>query len=451
MIISYFKHHFSLAKAFFLDTIWMLRDLAQRSWRSFLQINLYKKLFSDEQTLPKEYLATRIYVCSLIITIVIVTTTAAFIDRNVNKIEYLPRSERFQQLVFKYPSNLLCPCSKVGINYDKFVTTDVIFHQVCSSHFIDQSWVDTIFAAQNITLTSSDDFRTRLIFFWQLIAGFCAISKGAWAEVIASFGATRILSQVAVSEDLLRTQVHEDLQNQITFSQSTLALNLHSIRQMIHGNQMVSGLATNFYLRYSLVNRNYSWVTPKMSAQVYNGCSCLNTAGCPHPATFNDSHDHLVTVPGMVADCWILDGTLASTLECYYNQTCLSLLHGSLGMRMIPFSNDLNKRFIMTSTIEMLLNEIMVDSMTDAIRFELYYAQCNPTYCAYSYTHRFDILFVVTTIFGIFGGLSLILKLIAPVISAMILRRKNLVVSNNATPIHPNRRKSEFNFSSDVL
>ncbi|CAF1660606.1 unnamed protein product, partial [Adineta ricciae] len=65
---------------------------------------------------------------------------------------------------------------------------------------------------------------------------------------------------------------------------------------------------------------------------------------------------------------------------------------------------------------------------------------CQPMYCAYSYAHRFDVLFVFTTFFGIFGGLSFILKQNAPFLALIILRRKNRVApGSNALVIQQNK------------
>ncbi|CAF1687291.1 unnamed protein product [Adineta ricciae] len=147
----------------------MFRHLLQRLWRAFLQLNLYKNSSSSNQTLLTEYFAPRIYVCSLIL---VITITTAFMIRPVNQIEYLPSSERFTELVSKYPSHIHCPCAKIGISYKTFVTTHVKFHQVCSSQFVEQIWIDKIYSAQNMTLSSLSDFRARLIFF---LATYCRI------------------------------------------------------------------------------------------------------------------------------------------------------------------------------------------------------------------------------------------------------------------------------------
>ncbi|CAF0899801.1 unnamed protein product [Adineta ricciae] len=81
----------------------------------------------------------------------------------------------------------------------------------------------------------------------------------------------------------------------------------------------------------------------------------------------------------------------------------------------------------------MLFNEIIIDEIRSTIRFDLFYSQCYPTYCAYSYLHRFHIIFIITTLFGILGDLSFILKFLVRFIVAMILRWKHKNTSNNTT------------------
>jgi hypothetical protein len=415
-------HNYVLSSAF-----QMVCNLGSRLKKLFLELNLFKKSSSDEQTLPKERLATRIYVCLLVGILVIIAIVAAFILRAVEKTKYAPSHTTFSQLARKYPKTLHCPCSKSGITYNTFASATVNFHQVCSSEFIQQTWIDSMFTNENISMQSIDDFRVTLGFFWQTIAGICVAGKKSWDDCIASFGAARILSPSAVAEEIVRSQVQASLNSQIALSQATLTRTLLAIRRMTSGNQMVSALQTNFYLRFPPEDFG-PLSSPKMSPRMFNNCSCLSVKGCSRPATSNGSDGHLVTIPGMIMDCLIVDATLASTLQCYYNQTCLSLLHQLLPTDIQVMSNRSNKHFSIHSTIQMLSDKMMIDEITSNTRFDLYYYQCNPAYCSYSYTRRFDVLFIFTTIIGIFGGLSFVIRLIAPFIAAAILRRKNRAV-----------------------
>jgi hypothetical protein len=45
----------------------------------------------------------------------------------------------------------------------------------------------------------------------------------------------------------------------------------------------------------------------------------------------------------------------------------------------------------------------------------LYYSECAPSVCVYTYSQRLDILYVVTTIFSLFGGLTVIFRLLTPI------------------------------------
>ena len=397
--------------------------LIKRLWQSFLQLNLYKKSTSNQQTLPKERLATRIYVCSLIIFVFIIVIIYGTMERTVNAIEFSPSYNKFLQLRSKYATTIHCPCSKVGIIYDTFVKIHVDFHQVCSSQFIQQQWIDTIFAEYERSSLPFDDFRLTLSFFWQIIAGLCDISNRTWTDALAGFSSSHTFMPLAVTDDVIRSRVQSTLNEHMNSARITLNRNLLAIRRSTSANQMVSALATNYYLRYPPTDVNMTG-SPKMSPREFNNnCSCLNIEGCPHPASFIDKHGDLVTPPGMIVDCLIIDGALASTLECYYDRSCISLLHPSLPTDIQPLSNSSNKDFQINSTVEMLLNRIMINEMRNEIGYDRFYSQCNPPQCSYSFNRRFDILFAVTTIFGIFGVVSFGLKVVALLIAAKIIKR----------------------------
>ncbi|UJR12075.1 hypothetical protein I4U23_016253 [Adineta vaga] len=305
-----------------------------------------------------------------------------------------------------------------------FVTTQVQFHEVCSSQFIKQSWFDMIFTNENISIKSTDDFRVTLSFFWQIIAGLCNASRKSWNDALANFNVLLFASPSTFNEETLRIQVQTILKNQIELSQTTMTRNLLAIRRMISGNQIVSGLQTNFYFF------SHPSGSVQIAPRVFDNCSCLNIEGCPRSASFINNDGHSISIPGMIIDCLMIDATLSSTLECYYNQTCFSLLHSSLPINIQPLSNTSLKHFSLNSTIQILLYELMVEEMIINTHFDLYYSQCNPKYCSYSYTRRFHVVFVVTTIIGIFGGLSFGINFFAPLIAIIILRRKNRVLPN---------------------
>ncbi len=56
--------------------------------------------------------------------------------------------------------------------------------------------------------------------------------------------------------------------------------------------------------------------------------------------------------------------------------------------------------------------------------YERYYNQCQPAQCTYIYDTRNDVIYIVTTLFGIAGGLTTVLKLILPRLIRLIMKKK---------------------------
>lgn len=265
---------------------------------------------------------------------------------------------QFSQLVKHYPDTLHCPCSKFAIAYETFVSTAVIFHPICSSYFIEQTWIDMIFMEKNHSVSSFSDFRGTLSFFWQIISGFCLISNRTWIETKAKFAGSRLLSPTAAAEPVVRSQVQAALNEQMASARTTLARNLLVIRRTIGGNQIASGAATNFYLDYPSADVNVAWASPRMSPRIFSNCSCLHSDGCSRPASVKNSDGNDVFIPGMRADCLNIDSALASTLECYYDEDCMLLLHGRLSIAVTPLSRRFsNKSFLIQSTIQTIFDK----------------------------------------------------------------------------------------------
>lgn len=65
----------------------------------------------------------------------------------------------FNQLYLEYEETLSCPCSEVTISYDTFVLNHAIFHDVCSSFFVTQQWIEGLYMS-NANRQDFQDFRT---------------------------------------------------------------------------------------------------------------------------------------------------------------------------------------------------------------------------------------------------------------------------------------------------
>ncbi|CAF1199914.1 unnamed protein product [Adineta ricciae] len=352
--------------------------------------------------------------------------TASLLLYTVNKSESSPSLSTFQYLVNKYPKTMNCPCSNIGITYQTFIDINVKFHQVCSSQYITKSWIESVFAQRNLSSFKSDDIHQMLSFFWQIIADFCTISSQAFHSAIINFGSSFILSPKAIAPNIIENEIYSELNGYIASIQTGLLENLIAIQRTISGNQYVSALTNNFYF-IAFNEQNSIRMSPKES----NNCSCMRITVCSHPVLINET-----IIPGLILDCYLIDATLASTFECYYNQTCFSLLHENFSSSVKLLSSEQNRQVALNSTIQSLLERLMIDDLTIEIHFDLFYDQCKPTFCSYSYSHRFDVMFVITTLISSFGALSLILPYVAQSIAIIILyfkEKKTKRTDENAT------------------
>lgn len=415
-------------------------------WQRFLDVNLYRKRSSSAETLSLELLATRIYIFTLVIILLCVSVVCSLLVRTSNITEYLPSSATFLYLQKQYPNTLQCPCSKIGITYGTFVNTHIDFHQVYSSDFITQSWIDLVFADRNISNSVTDDIQAMLSFFWQSIAGFCNICNKTWITTSAKFNRSTIFSLNAFSIEYLQAQSETKLAADIALAQTTLTHNLLAFQYSTAANGFVSALSTNFYLPYIPEHQRYNKKL-KMLPRTFKNCSCLSAGGCQRPVfvEINES-DIFFPVPGLVIDCLIVDAVIVSTLECYYSHECIYLLHKEKNRGVTPLNATLNEQFSIQSTVKQMLDLMMIDRLKIEIVFESFYNQCRPAYCNYSYSKRFDILFVITTILGIFGGLSFILRNIVPLVAGTILNRRNrgqrsTLAQTDLVPFQRNFRK----------
>jgi hypothetical protein len=152
----------------------------------------------------------------------------------------------------------------------------------------------------------------------------------------------------------------------------------------------------------------------------YGNCSCTTSGSCSNPASIHDYVDvfPIFTVPGIYVGCYIIESLLQSDLRCFYNQTCLSKLEtyritGNIA-NVTSLNTSVSSRFFENSTIEELVNQLMVEEWNPSRIYENYYNECQPSQCTYTHQTKNDAIYIVTTLVGLIGGLTTALKLLVP-------------------------------------
>ncbi|CAF2557859.1 unnamed protein product [Rotaria sp. Silwood2] len=140
-------------------------------------------------------------------------------------------------------------------------------------------------------------------------------------------------------------------------------------------------------------------------------------------------------VPDFRVGCYALQSLLQSSLECLYNITCINQL------KSIYFNSDFTVRTLdptlssPNATVQTLIDELLVDRWDSSIDYNQYYLSCAPISCTYSFNKQVDVIYLVTSIIGLFGGLTVALKLFVPILVKTIRYFKNHHRRNRTIPL----------------
>ncbi|CAF4390250.1 unnamed protein product, partial [Adineta steineri] len=98
-------------------------------------------------------------------------------------------------------------------------------------------------------------------------------------------------------------------------------------------------------------------------------------------------------------------------------------------MNLTTLDSSLLIGFSMNSTIQELVDELMVEEWNSSTIYDGYYNECQPSKCSYSYQTKNDAIYIITTLIGLVGGLITVLKLIVPRLIKMMRRKKEITRS----------------------
>ena len=393
----------------------------------------------DEHEHHSSIIATRVYIIIFLITLVTLILALWLTPQTTKVILQYPTQDQFQAL----PLDAQCPCSQISLSYGQFVSIHAKFHQVCSSDFISDRWIKAIFSGLNSIYFYRADFRTIGSAQFRALANLCYLTRASVLQSLASFNTMLMISPYVLSQSVVQSQARSSINQFQLTTADTFVKQLEFVRKMIIGNQLLSALETNilplyaeifndslqmgYYMIYNILNQSY--------------CNCQIDVNCRIPSmifketeqTFAEiilSNDRsmLMNVDGFSAGCMPMDSILQSTLECFYSQSCLEELLSFFPTNetFTAMNVSIPTHFKPTSTIEVIVDELMVEEWMTNISYEMYYTQCAPVVCTYLKVERHDYLYVLTKVIGSLGGLTLTLNFIVPTLVDFVRRKKKV-------------------------
>ena len=319
-----------------------------------------------------------------------------------------------------HSETLTCSCTQPVINYGTFVTIQYRLHEVCSSIFVTQEWISSLSMASYDALVFND-FRVTASYSFQALRTLCELVGTTIGINLDQYYSNQYVSVFVAPAQLFLLQMSARLDQLILSTKNSFMLPFSMIRNTIHNNGLFSSLQTNYR---QVVQNNNLFSFPLQ----YRGCSCALSPTCvDQSAIYQDSNGtQLFSVPGFYTGCYIIESLLQSDLRCFYDQACINQLktYLSSSMEVTALYSALSSRNFPNTTINQLLDFLMVQQWDTSISYEGYYDACQPKQCSFSIGTNETvettemktevITYIVGIVIGVIGGSITILNLIIP-------------------------------------
>jgi hypothetical protein len=383
-----------------------------------IHLNLfYHRHQSTELTLKQERHSTRLYLILLIMSMLILlfyySLSYSFVTMTIDN----PTQRMYEKLRQSNDISFLqCPCTHFSIAYGTFVQANTTLHNICSSPFIAEAWIDNIFGNGYWSYSDPTDLMGRGVIYFQGLHSLCYLFQENITAYVSHFLASSFISAQVLSENDLINQVNDSVE-QVKASARGDHSSMHNFALDLENvNQMMTIYSTNWVYAPIEYDPNLIGLPIPLEPVSHRNCSCAVSSICSEPITLNGQ-----IVPGFVLGCLPLQSLFQSTLICLYNQTCINQININ-NLNVTPLIPPANSELSINRTIGDLLDNALDLYWPVDISYTEFFNQCSPASCSYSVNQRQDIIQIIVTLLGLYGGLTVVLRFIVPYIVDLVHR-----------------------------
>jgi hypothetical protein len=429
-----------LRKAFLIHSV-LVRNINERlqivrqHMKLFCRnLNLFPSIppSTDEHQLRNERIATWLFIALLALSLSVLVLYTSLINITQTITVDAPSVTKYTQLHSKYSQTLTCPCTTISINYGKMLHLHYTLHQVCSSVFVTQSWIQYLSVYQTQRNPYIDDFRWSGMTVFEALRTICVLIDQTITNRLMQFYANQYVTAAVTSSEVFSSQVEAFISQFISSVTNDFLLSLLTIRDTTQSNALANGQLTNY--EYGVTDDD---IIVYSDSRDYGDCNCASSAACTLPFTIHNDSTETTSfrVPGLYMGCYVIESLFQSDLHCFFNQTCIEILQSyfnrNTSLSVTALNKSLMHRFAENSTIEELVSRLMVEEWNSSVEYESYYTGCRPSQCTYAERSKNDVIYIVTTIVGLIGGLLTVLKLSVPRLVMFARRKKELARPQN--------------------
>ena len=307
--------------------------------------------------------------------------------------------------------------------------------------YISDQWIADI-ASYSGALLWANDFRMIGRFMFQALRLLCQLTQESIHTALEQFYSNNHVTDVVIHEELLQHQADTRIQEFIDTTTNNFRFSLRMIRDTSQTNSLASVMLTNSYFVFN----NQSNLLDNALVSYSGTCGCYASSTCVSnaPIYVGNSLSSEWFVPGFYIGCFIVEALRQSDLHCFYNQSCVDDLITHLNMTQSTLYTSMNESSLMkfeTDTqIGTIIDALMVDKWKWNTNHTNYYDQCRPKECTYTIVARNSWIIIVTTMFGLIGGLVTALRLMVP----RLVESIRWLFSRRITAARPGRIRSSI-------
>lgn len=388
------------------------RSLIERAKQSAASIDVFSAQFDNSVW------ATRIYLLLFWIAFAIILIFTSLSREIQSQTIRFPSESTFEQLHRKHGiDSMSCPCRQSSIPYGAFLTLTAHYHQVCSSAFVSSTWRKLIAHRGEEPYLLFD--QPLLSNHFRMLSSLCTLSRQTVDNSTETFLSNALVSVQSLERSVFINQVESNLNAFIAQTPLIFVQTLEHITNIFRSNQLEHLFLTDWMLSFTTAQENYILANIPLTHN-NNTCTCatLLSDSCWWPLVIRLLNMTNINLPGFIGGCLPIDGFRHSTLECLFDSFCLSLFPLFMNATTIasipaPLNSSLSSQFPPSTTkIGTLIDHLFVEEWLNSTDYSAYYELCSPQACYYTYTTRYNILYKVTFILGLYGGITISLRFI---------------------------------------
>lgn len=410
-----------------------LRKVFKGIWNNVYTLNFFKSATTQSNSFDRrtQLITTRVYLVLLCTSIV---TLFIYNSSNVETRTFLvktPSLTMYENLYEKYSSTLSCLCNQIAIEYGQFISLEPNFHPVCSSTFVQEAWIiasqGSFYGAGAVNF---EDFRGFAPAFFATLASLCSLSESTIIDDWQVFNESVLITSQLLGEKEFILRSNSAL-NQFQLDTIGQYKRTFALIQTVTDSSFSSAQTNTYLSRNPFINFGSGEYFFNSIPKEMDQCSCTLSNECQSPVSFYtyDNSRNIsgrvvkFTVPNLLISCSIIQALRVSTLQCFFNQTCFDII---LSETDSPYSINISilqrnlTRFTPETPLGNIIDELMVESWGKNISYSKYYGSCQPKLCTYTISSRNNVLYVLTALLGLVGGLSAAFRILLPVIVAFI-------------------------------